>query len=115
MAALHDVPSDALGPAQLSLHELIRLSRCCGRAFKQSLGLRPGDAVHIALPNCTLYLAVQFGTWLCGGVASLADPELEVGTTASQLQKMGPRLVVCADSNLKVIRTPHRKLVRLFS
>ena len=115
MAALHDVPSDALGPAQLSLHELIRLSRCCGRAFKQSLGLRPGDAVHIALPNCTLYLAVQFGTWLCGGVASLADPELDLGATMRQMEKVGPRLVVCADSNLKVFGTTHQKHVRFFS
>jgi len=79
----------------------IRLSHLKGRSLKvasglTALGFKEGDILHCAYStNIDFYWPV-FGAWLCGGVASVADPGLSVENCISQIQDTKCRIIVCS-------------------
>lgn len=75
---LQGLDHDSLAAATIKVSELIPTIKCAGRAFHQVLGLRKNDTVQIYLPNTTAYFFPVFGTALCQGVVSVADPGLKV-------------------------------------
>ena len=74
--------NDALAPATIKTSELTSTFLKAGKAFHQTLGLRKGDTTQIYLPNTTAYYYPVFGTFMCQGVASMADPSLKVNNLA---------------------------------
>ena len=53
--------------------ELVRNVRTCAAALK-TLGIRPGDKVTLAMPNCPQAIYMFYGVNLVGGVASMIHP-----------------------------------------
>ena len=53
--------------------ELVRNVRICAASLK-TLGIRPGDKVTIAMPNCPQAIYMFYGVNLVGGIASMIHP-----------------------------------------
>merc|ERR1719334_2004258 len=74
------------------------------RALHHTLGLGPGQVVHLLLPNTTEFYIPVLATWLLHGVVSPSDPALSPSVLAQQLQEANTRMVFCARATLKGLR-----------
>jgi len=68
----------------------------CARAFR-ALGMREGDAVTIALPNCPQAMYVLYGVNLAGGVVNLIHPLAPENEIKSYVNRCGTRFFVTLD------------------
>ena len=68
------------------------------------MSLRPGSTVHLCLPNTTEYYFPVFASWLCGAVASVADPSLPASVTAIQLGETDASVVFCVKNNVEKVK-----------
>ena len=89
-----DLPKDNLGKQKLLASEVEPSARKAARVLL-NLGLKPGDVVHVSVPNTTEMIGIILGTWLCRGISSIVDPTLKEQTAALQIQDSLPKIIVC--------------------
>ena len=88
------MPFDNLSRQRLRLSDLVPKARMAGRVFHK-LGLKPGDVIHISLPNTTEIFFPVFGAWLNKAIASMVDPTLTKNSCVSQIKDSKPKFIIC--------------------
>ncbi|PVV01344.1 hypothetical protein BB560_004239 [Smittium megazygosporum] len=85
------------GPSgkQLSLFDIERLSNSFASGLVNNFNFKDKDVVAVFSPNSIYYPIVVFGTLMCGGICSLANPTYTARELAHQLK----------DSNVKALAT----------
>ncbi|KAJ2783500.1 hypothetical protein GGI15_002558 [Coemansia interrupta] len=89
----------------LTLAQFERLTHTLASGLYHHLGVRAQDAVLVALPNSTHYLAVTTAVLLVGGVCSLANPLYTESELAHQLAHSRCRFIVTAASALARVQS----------
>ncbi|KAJ1724618.1 hypothetical protein LPJ53_001154 [Coemansia erecta] len=84
----------------LTLAQFEQLARTLASGLHHHVGVRAGDAVLVALPNSTHYLAVTTAVLLAGGVCSLANPLYTASELAHQLAHSRCRFVITSAATL---------------
>lgn len=69
------------------------------------VGLAPGDAVGLLMPNCPDYLAIWLGLTRAGVVVSLLNTNLSGEALAHSINIVAPRYVIVAAALLASLRT----------
>ncbi|MCF0230808.1 MAG: acyl--CoA ligase [Enterococcus sp.] len=72
----------------------------CAKALK-SIGVREGDSVTIALPNCPQAIQVFYAVNIIGGIANMIHPLASENETLFCLKEADSRVVICLDSFYK--------------
>jgi acyl-coenzyme A synthetase/AMP-(fatty) acid ligase len=95
--------STSCGKKNLMLSEGVQDARRIGAALYNA-GLRKGDVVHFALPNCTQVHPIALGTWLCQAITSMGDPGLSVTVLKTQLLDTNAKIMFCYDGSRQVVK-----------
>ena len=61
-----------------------------------SLGFGPGDVLQTGYSTCLDFYWPVLGAWLCGGAASLGDPNISQQAIKQQLLDTDAKIVVCS-------------------
>ena len=69
------------------------------------VGLAPGDAVGLLMPNCPDYLAIWLGLTRAGVVVSLLNTNLSGEALAHSINIVAPRYVIVAAALVSSLRT----------
>ncbi|UCH47884.1 MAG: AMP-binding protein, partial [Betaproteobacteria bacterium] len=72
--------------------QLMRRVAAMATAFREQLGLVPGDRVALAMANCPQYLEVRYAAWFAGLVAVPMNAKLHAREIAYMLSDSGARL-----------------------
>lgn len=98
--AQHDPDRIALVHENQSLtrRELAYQSNRWAHALAQS-GVREGDFVTIALPNCIEFHLTSFALWILGATPNIISPNLPVAEREAILDQVKPSLVISADDS----------------
>lgn len=67
-------------------------------------GLRPGDRIHLVLPNCPAFVAVLLAAARAGWTVLPADPRSTAGELARQAARVRPALAVCGPDQAEAYR-----------
>jgi bile acid-coenzyme A ligase len=78
--------------------EFANLSNRYARALSQ-LGVREGDFVTIALPNCVEFYLSSFAIWKLGAIPNVISPNLPVAEREAILDQVKPSLVISEDDS----------------
>jgi hypothetical protein len=74
--------------------QAVKESRRIGAALFKA-GLRKGDVVHFAIPNCTEYHTIAIGVWLCEAITSLGDPGVSGSVLKTHLEDTKAKMIIC--------------------
>ncbi|MDH3716124.1 MAG: acyl--CoA ligase, partial [Gammaproteobacteria bacterium] len=72
--------------------QLMRRIATMAAAFRERLGLVPGDRVALAMANCPQYLEVRYAAWYAGLAAVPMNAKLHAREFAYMLSDSGARL-----------------------
>jgi len=97
---------------QLSYNELFRDVNRLARAFS-SLGIAPGDAVAVLLPNCPEFSVSYYAAVAVGAMCVPANPLLKPAELAYIWNDCGARLVVTAAPLLPGVLEARRHVASL--
>ena len=72
--------------------QLMRRVAAMARAFREQLGLVPGDRVALAMTNCPQYLEIRYAAWYAGLAAVPMNAKLHAREFAYMLSDSGSRV-----------------------
>eukprot|EP00095_Tigriopus_kingsejongensis_P011374 snap_masked-scaffold444_size168727-processed-gene-0.25 protein:Tk11374 transcript:snap_masked-scaffold444_size168727-processed-gene-0.25-mRNA-1 annotation:"4-coumarate-- ligase-like" len=67
-----------------------------------SLGVKRGDIVQISIPNDLEFSSLVLGTWVCGAIPSMTDPDLSVTTLQAQVEDTKAKIIICTSSKVEM-------------
>lgn len=99
-----DNPAASCGPfVWANYAQLMRKVVTMGAAFRDALGLVPGDRVALAMTNCPQYLEVRYAAWCAGLIAVPMNAKLHSSEFSYLLADSGTRAVFATPDLMPVV------------